>query len=144
MDISEFATQEKAESGVWFQCVVCGQRMPIELLIYGDDSDTVQKYQRDKFRSLKKATKKNNGDIGDEQLDELLDNTDDVVRRIGGIRALDDDGTPTDEKVVLFGKTLTNDEESYRFLIDKVRDLKNFILEKSKERSNFLEGKKKN
>lgn len=144
MDISEFATQEKAESGVWFQAEVCGQKMPMELLIYGDDSDVIQNHRKEKLRALKKATKKNNGDIADEQLDEILDNTDDVIKCIGGVRALDENGKPTSDKIELFGKTIENDEESYRFLIDKVRDLKNFILAKSKERANFLEGKKKN
>lgn len=144
-DLTSFATQEKADEGVWFPVKLYGQKIPLALLIYGDDSDVVAKYTRDRLRKMK-IGRDGNAKLGEDEIDELLDSADDnVVIRIGGISSYDwKKGARTDEPVTLEGRTLGNDTKSYRFLVEKIPAVKQFVTEKSGERTNFLSERKKN
>lgn len=143
IDLASFATQEKADEGVWFPVRLYGKQVPLAILVYGDDSDVVAQYNREKIRKMK-VGKNGAAELDSETIDELLDSADDnVVIRIGGISAYDlKKKENTDEPVVLFGKTLGNDKKSYRLLIEKIPAIKQFVLEKSGERTNFLSGRK--
>lgn len=138
-DLTSFATQDKANEGEWFPVKLYGKKVPLAVLIYGDDSDVVANYNREKLRKIK-IGQDGKASLDDDELDELLDSADDnVVVRIGGVSSYDwKKKERTDEPVVLFGKTLKNDVSSYRFLIEKIPAIKSFITEKSNERTNFL------
>lgn len=142
-DLSCFATQEKANEGEWFPVKLYGKKLPLAVLIYGDDSDVVTKYNRDRIRKMK-IGRNGQAELDDDAVDELLDSADDnVIVRIGGISSYDwKKGENTSDPIVLFEKTLTNNAKSYRFLIENIPALKQFITEKSGERTNFLSVKK--
>ena len=144
-DLSVFATQEKSDEGVWFPVKLYGQKIPIALLIYGDDSDVVQKYNRDRLRKMK-INSNGNTEMNEEMIEELLDSADDaVVVRIGGISSYDwKKGENINEPIELNGKTIQSDKRSIKYLIEQIPAIKQFVNEKSNERQNFLASGKKN
>ena len=126
-------TKENADNGVWFRVKLYGKEQPFSLKILGSDSDEVVKYAKEKLRKIRDSNKE------DGSLEALLDSNDnDVVVRLCGIRSEDDE-----KKVILGNRELKNDKESYKFMIEKIPALKEFVLEKSNERKNFLSEKKK-
>lgn len=139
-DLSEFATKDNADEGKWFPVKVCGKKLPVALLIYGDDSDKVREYTKKKLRKLK-IGKNGNADIDEDTLEELMDSNENITCRIGGIVAWDwkKDKSVPDEKVELFGRELKNDVQSFNYLVDKLPAIKEFVLEKSNDRTNFLD-----
>lgn len=143
MDIGNLVTQDNANEGVWFQAVLYGRKQPFDVCILGADSDEVQKKMRDQLRKVKssmKDGKANFEDIDDETMDELLDSSDDnIVVRMNGLRT-----HGKDEPLTMCGRELKNDVDSYRYIVEKIPDLKDFILKKSNERLNFLDNGKKN
>lgn len=143
-DLTCFATQDNANDGVWFPVKLYGLKVPLALLIYGDDSDKVAAYNREKLRKIK-IGQDGKAKLDDDELDELLDSADDnIIVRIGGISSYDwEKGELTKEPVVLFEKTLANEPKSYRFLIEKIPAVKDFVKEKSNERTSFLSERKK-
>lgn len=137
-ELITLVSQKNSNEGVWTQAVVYGEKQPFDILIYGDDSDVVQKFNRNKLRKLNIGANSKKG-LSDETLDELLESEEEnVVIRIGGLRSRDK------EPLTLDGKELTNDKASYRTLIKAIPDLKHFILEFSNERTNFLSNGKEN
>ena len=136
-DLSNFSIKENVEEGVVFPVKIKGQKLPIALRIYGSDSDVVKNFERQRIRKL---GIKPNKDIDDEILDELIETQDETVYvRIGGIYEYDwKKKEVTDGKTILCGKELKNDKESYALLIEAIPDIKDFVLEKSNERANFL------
>lgn len=134
-DLTNLISSEKSNDGVWAQAVVYGEKQPFEILIYGDDSRVVQKFNRNKLRKLNIGSGKK---LSNEALDEILDSEEEnVIVRIGGLRSLDKD------PLMMNGEELTSDTASYKKLIKAIPDLKNFILEFSNERTNFLSNGKK-
>ena len=142
LDISNLATQDNADTGVWMPVVLYGKQCDFDLKILGDDSDTVIKHSR-------KAMRKYDGtmsDIGkgkvpdDKTLDEIKnDENEAVLIRIAGIRGWKDDGKGRkEEPVTLNGKELKNDADSYRLLLSKIPAIKEFVLKASRDRANFL------
>jgi hypothetical protein len=82
-------------------------------------------------------------DIDDETIDTVLElNNEGVLIRIAGIRGLQFDKKHKEiighEPVILEGRELKDDKESYRFLIEKIPAIKEFVLKISGERTNFL------
>lgn len=143
MDFSNLATKTNADLGKWFNVELYGERTELWLNILGADSDKVQKMQRAQFKKLS-ASSGNNKKMDDDTIDELLDaDIDSVVCRIAGIAA-GKDAPDKSEPVELNGKTLGNDEESFRYLITEIPAIKKFIVENSNERKNFLSLKRKN
>ncbi len=144
MDIGNLVTQDNANEGKWFQLVLYGRKQPVDIKILGEDSDEVQQYLREKFRKVKSAYKGNGkdfSDIDDDTLEELLDSAiDDTVIRISGVRTHGKE----DEPVTIDGRVIKDDDDSYRYLVEKIPNIKDFVLTKSKERTNFLADKKKN
>jgi hypothetical protein len=148
MDISNLATKDNAENGKWFQFEAFGRKFPFELKILGADSDTVQKYNRKRLRNelFGKIQAGKLAEITDadfEEIDNLSDES--VLVRLAGIRGYQ--YAPEDKKhrnrvgyepVALFDRELKADRESFQYLIDQVPAVRDFVLEKSRVRENFL------
>lgn len=143
-DITQFATKEKADEGVIFPVVIRGKKLPMAILIYGDDSDVVREYNRERLRKVKIGA--NGAEIDEETMEELLDSNDNVLIRIGGMWSYDlkNCEVKKEEELKLFDKVIKCDKKSYNFVLEKIPAIKDFVLEKSNERTNFLEGGKKN
>lgn len=145
MDLSKFATKENSDNGVWFPVKVDGQKLPLALKLVGADADVVIKFDRDRLRKIG-ISKDGKANLDEDTLDELLETQDDAILvRICGISSYDWKKQELSDEPVTWGdKTLGNDKKSYSILIENIPALKNFIKEKSDERSNFLSVGKKN
>lgn len=138
MDISCLATKDKANEGVWFRVKLYGEEQPFEVKVLGDDADAVIKFNREKSRNKLNNIKVediNNyqSEVAKSFLEEFMDNSDEnALVRLAGIRSLDK------EPLMLGDIELKCDEASYKLVIDKIPAIKDFILAKSRERSNFF------
>lgn len=144
-DLSVFATKENSDNGVWFPYSYKGRKLPLAILIYGSDCDSVKEFERQRIRKIGLKTN-GNANISEDTIDELLDSSDEgVLVRIGGISTYDwKKKENTDEPIQWGDKVLKNDKKSYSILIENIPDVKDFVNEKSNERSNFLSNGKKN
>ena len=145
-DISAFATKDNADEGEIFPVKIDGIKVPIALKIFGSDSDVVKNYERARLRKIK-IGKNGRADIDNEVFEELLDTQDDtIIIRIGGLWTYDWKKEKVDESdpVVLNGQTLGCDKKSYKLLIENLPAVKDFVLEKSNDRANFLSEGKEN
>jgi hypothetical protein len=146
MDISGLATRDNAESGIWFTVELYGVERDFQLRIRGNDSDPVQKFTRDRLRkSLERPQGKK---VTDADISEVLElDEGNVLSRIAGIRGVKRDKkgeiVSYDDPVSLLGRELGDKEEDYRFLIEKIPAIKDFVLKISNDRACFLEGGKK-
>jgi hypothetical protein len=145
MDLTEYATQENAEAGIWSRVELYGKKADFELRILGIDSDAVQKFNRAQMKKIRLNTGK--AELDDETLDSVLESNDKgVIIRIAGIRGLQFDKKHKEilgyEPVTLEGKELKDDKQSYQFLIEKIPAVKDFVLKVSGDRVNFTQGKK--
>jgi hypothetical protein len=153
VNITHLVTQDNAESGVWAQVEIRGQKLDFELKILGDDSNAVQKLMRTRVKKMRHNSEK---ELNDETIDFALGfGSDGIVVRMAGIRGLqfDEEHKEILEYVPVLieyedkktkekkEKELKDDEESYLFLIEKIPDIKDFVLKFSKDRTNFLSGK---
>lgn len=141
-DLSKFATKDKADEGAVLPVKVNGIKIPMAIKVFGGDSDAVLEHEKGRVRLL---AKKEGKKIEDDDIDDLLESRDEgVLVRIGGIYSYDwEKKAVTDEPLVLFGRELKCDPDSYRYLIRKMPSVKEWILEKSNDRLNFLEHRKK-
>ena len=146
-DLSAFATKDNADEGVVIPVKIDGTKLPIALKIFGSDSDVVKDYERAKLRKIK-IGKDGKTTIDEDVFEELLDSQDEAVLvRIGGIWSYDwkkecvDESDPVrlGEKVIL-----GCDKKSYKLLIEKLPAIKDWVMEKSSDRTNFLSAGKKN
>ena len=144
-DLSGFATKEKADEGIVIPVKLGGIKIPLAIKIYGSDSDIVKEFERAKVRKLN-FVRKGKNTLDAEDVEELLENQDEaIIIRIGGIWTYDwDEQKTTDEPIELFGKTIGCDKKSYEYLVDKMPAIKDWVLEKSNDRNNFLSVGKKN
>ena len=145
-DLSAFATKNNADEGVVIPVKLDGTKIPLALKIYGSDSDIVVDYERNKIRKLG-IGKKGKKELDEDDIEELLENQDEaVVIRIGGLWTYDwkKKAVVQNEPVELFGKTLGCDEGSYKYLVEKMPAIKDWIMAQSNDRSNFLSDGKKN
>jgi hypothetical protein len=147
MNLDELVTQDNADSGEWFRVEIYDNLQNFELKIYGSDSDEVMKYTRQKIQASAQTTKKKK--LDDADIDEVLEmGNENVMVRIDGIRGLkvDDKGNVLshDEPVLICGKELKNNRESYELLITKIPAIKEYVLKFSGDRTNFLSIPKKN
>ena len=143
-DLSAFATKDNAEEGVVIPVKIDGMKLPIALRIYGSDSDVVRQYERERIRKLG-IGKNGKNEIDEDEFEELLESDEGIIVRIGGIYAYDwKKKTVIDEPTVLNGKTLGCDKKSYEYLIENLPALKDWVMEHSNDRSNFLSEGKKN
>ena len=155
MNISQYVTQDKSNSGEWFPVALYGKPVDFDLLILGDDSDAVQKYNRQVMRKLKGLLPKDGeAELDDKTFDEIAKSNDEaVIVRIAGIRgwAVERDSSEETGRTAVSSITITdtatgaereikNDAESYRYLISKIPALKEFVLKIAKDRANFLSG----
>jgi len=152
MNLDGLVTQDKSESGEWFPVELYGKPQDFDLLILGDDSDTVTRFNREAMKKLKGAVAKekkgNGGEFDEETLDAMFDSNEEaVLARIAGIRGWkkerDKKGkviSEAPEPVTLNGKEIKNDKESFKLLITKIPAIKEFVLGKARDRANFLSG----
>ena len=146
MDLSGFATKKNADEGIILPVKINGTKIPLALKIFGSDSDVVIEYERNKIRKLGLG-RKGKSELDDDDIEELLENQDEaVVIRIDGIYAYDwkKKTVIEGEPVKLFDKVLTNDRKSYEYLVEKMPSIKDWVMENSNDRSNFLSAGKKN
>lgn len=146
-DLSAFATKDNADEGVVIPVKIDGTKLPIALKIYGSDSDVVKDYERKQLRKIKLG-KNGKTDIDEEVFEELLDSQDEaVIIRIGGLWSYDWKKEEVDESdPVKLGENvvLGCDKKSYKLLIEKLPAIKEWVMEKSNDRTNFLSEGKKN
>ncbi|MDR0710418.1 MAG: hypothetical protein LBF77_10175 [Spirochaetaceae bacterium] len=154
MDISFLSTKDNAESGQWFQFEGYGKKWPFDLKILGGDSDAVQKYNRKRLRS-ELFGKIQSGKF-EEMTDDDYEAVDDLSDEAILVRLVDIRGykyAPEDKKhrvridyepVVLFGRELKPKREDFRYLIEQMPAVKDFVLKVSGERTNFLSERKEN
>jgi len=149
MDLNKLVTQENSDAGVWFPVELYGKPADFDLLILGDDSDTIQQHSRQRMKKLKnlaaKEKKNGDGEFSDEIIDGMLESSDeDVIARIAGIRGWKAERKGSKiisrepEPVTLDGRELGNDKESYKLLVSKIPAIKEFVLGKARDRANFL------
>ncbi|MCR5699651.1 MAG: hypothetical protein K6G52_08420 [Treponemataceae bacterium] len=147
-DLSAFATRKQADEGVILPVAIDGVKLPMAIQIFGQDSDCVKEYEREKLRKLMKTTKKHgNKGFDEDELDELIDEQDEaVIVRMGKVVTYDwkKKKVVENEPVELYGKTILDDHESKEYLIKEMPALKDWVKENSDDRSNFLSAGKKN
>lgn len=145
-DLSSLFCKQAENEGIWFQMKDRdGNDWDIDLLIFGDDSDVVQKYQRKAVKEkLKNMTVTKKGRVqftgetyGD---DEDLEAT---LVKLGGVRK-----HSTKEPLKMSGADFpmlkdAKTEALYRELIDGSPDIKEFVNSQAAERSDFLANRKK-
>lgn len=145
-DLSIFATKDNADEGVILPVKINGRKIPLALKIYGSDSDVVQDFERAKIRKIG-IGKKGKTDIDEDDVEDLLDSQrKSAVLRIGGIYSYDwkKNKVIEDDPVILDGKTLKDDKESYEYLLEKIPAIRDWVIENSNDRDNFLSEGKKN
>jgi hypothetical protein len=150
VELDRLVTQDKAEAGEWFSVELYGKPQDFDLLIFGDDSDTVMRFNREAMKKLKTVTvKEKNGkneEFSDETIDAMFASNDEAALvRIAGIRGWKREYgkkgnviSETLEPVTLNGKEINGDKESLKLLISKIPALKEFVLSKARDRTNFL------
>lgn len=144
-DLSCFATKENADEGIVVPVKIDGVKIPLALKIFGSDSDVVRDYERSRIRKLGLG-KKGKSDLDEDDIEELLDDEEGVLCRIGGLWSYDwkKRTVVKDDPVILDGKTLSCDKDSYEYLIEKMPAIKDWVRTQSNDRSNFLSAGKKN
>ena len=145
-DLSAFATKDNADEGVLIPVKLEGMKLPLALKIFGADSDVVKDYERQKIRKLGLG-KRGKKELDEDDIDELLEHQDEaVIIRIGGIYSWNwkKNNVVENDPVILDGKTLGCDKGSYEYLIEKLPALKDWVMEQSNDRANFLSAGKKN
>lgn len=151
-DLSELCSKAKQDEGIWFQMETDdGRKWDIDVLVYGNDSDKVQLYEREKMKERMKRINVNTGrrnrniELDDETVDNVFDEQiESNLIRFGGIRKHSDQSA-----LKLNGQELPvikddGNEHLYRALLEGSPDIAEFILQMSKERSDFLSAGKKN
>ena len=149
MDLDKLVTQDLANEGQWFPVELYGKPADFDLRILGDDSDAVQQHSRRAMKKLRSVMsrpgKANEDGLGDEAVDELAESGDEAVLvRIAGIRGwkVEREGPKAisrqPEPVTLNGKELGNDKESFKLLVSKIPAIREFVLGKARDRTNFL------
>lgn len=148
-DLSELCTGTAENEGVWIPVVLYGREVNLKALIYGEISDSVQKYQKDKLRKQMKRLnvkqKKGRLDFDDEGLEEVVndDGIETALVRLGGLSKLDGSPLKFNGKDVPVTKDKES-EEIYAGILRGMPELSDFIMREAKERENFLPQKKKN
>lgn len=148
-DLSALFCKKNEDVGQWFQMRDRdGNLWDIDLLIFGNDSDVVQEFQKEVTKQkLQNMSLDKNGKvkIDEDALDETLnDDIEPALVRLGGVRkhsdqsALQLDGTAF---------PITKDDgnaELFRNLIHGSPDIKDFVIEQASRRSDFLSNRKEN
>jgi len=143
MNLDNLVTQDKAESGEWFPVYLYGKYQNFDLKIYGDDSDVVIRHGRKALRKINNTfddVRSKNKELDDKTIDDLMNDEDEkILIRIAGIRGWNTDGkNRKEEPITLNGVELKNDVKSYKLLIEKIPEIRNFVLKTARDRTNFL------
>jgi hypothetical protein len=148
MRIDHLATKDNAEQGQWFRFEAYGKKWPFDLKILGADSDAVQKYNRKRLRNelfgkIQSGKFEEISETDYEEIDDLSDES--VLVRLADIRGYQ--YAPEDKKQrarvgyepgVLFDRELKAERKDFQYLIDQIPAVKDFVLERSRLRENFL------
>ena len=136
MDISHLGTKNIAEEGKWFRVELYGEKQDFWINVLGDDSDKCQHFQYKMLKKVNAGT--TDKKLNDEVIDELKDiDIESAVVRINGITG-GTDKPDKKEPVILNGRTIGNNADDYRYLLEQIPALKKWIANKAAERSNFL------
>lgn len=141
-DLSQICTRKKSCEGVWLPYTLCGQSTDIEVLVFGNDSDAVRRYEREQLKSrLSNFTidkKSKNIGLEDDALESAIDDpAADALVRFGGIRRKGGEAIPFDGKDFPVQKDASN-EPMFRELLEGSPDLQEFINSAAKDREAFL------
>lgn len=152
LDLSELCSKAKQDEGIWFQMETSdGRKWDIDVLVFGNDSDKVQLYEREKMKERMKRINVNtsrrnrNIELDDETVDNVFDEQlESTLIRFGGIKK-HSDGSALKMNGQEF-PILKDDsnEELFSSLLEGSPDIAEFVLQMSKERSDFLSVRKKN
>lgn len=150
-DLSELCSKAKQDEGIWFQMETSdGRKWDIDVLVFGNDSDKVQLYEREKMKERMKrinvnTKRRNNIELDDETVDNVFDEQiEGTLIRFGGIKKHSDGAA-----LKMNGQEFPivkddSNEELYKSLLEGSPDIAEFVLQMSKERSDFLSAGKKN
>lgn len=140
MDLSNLATKDNSQEGMWFRLELYGEKHDLWLKILGADADPIVKRNR---QILKKVSNSNSkGEMDSETLNELTDDLENSLIRLVAVAAGKDE-PDLKEPVELNGEIIQNNEKSFRFLLENVPAIQKFIVKTSNDRANFLGSRKK-
>jgi hypothetical protein len=148
-DLSELCTASQEKNGVWVPVELYGRSMNIKALVYGETSDAVQKFQKEKLRKqMKNLNMKQRGgrlDFDEDGLEEVVsdDGVDTALIRLGGLARKDGTALKFDGKEVPVEKNEAS-EDIYSGLLRGMPELADFIMRVAKDREYFLPEKKGN
>lgn len=144
-DLRSFATKEKSEEGVIFPVKIGSTKYPMAIQIFGSDSDLVKEFERERIRKIGLG-KKGKNELDEDTIEELLETQDEAILiRMGEMYSYDWKKKECTDEPLTFGEiVLKNDRKSKEIIIENIPDIKDFVTEKSNERSNFLSEGKKN
>lgn len=151
-DLSELCSKKQQEEGLWFQMETSdGRKWDIDVLVYGNDSDKVQMYEREKMKERVKkmnignTRKRGNIELDDDTVEDVFnDALESVCVRFGGIKK-----HSTGEALKFNGNEIPiikddGCEDLYTALLEGSPDIADFVSAMAKERTDFLVAGKKN
>lgn len=132
LSLDQFATQDTAESGVWFEpSDDRGRKLGIELLVYGDDADIMKVKRQESLRAQSKLSAEERS-----SMDFIAQLRDLDSFRVGGIRIKGK--TEAESEIELAGRKITKDRDDIKFLFLKSPSTQDGVRAFSQGRANFL------
>lgn len=132
MKLDRFATQKNANEGVWVEPVLFGEKIGVEFLVIGKDSDEVRKFTKEQAKEVTSLPRDER-----ERIDWLERARKGTGIRIKDMRAVDGgDVTLGDEKIEAT-------QAGYMKLFNEIPELQEFIYNYTEDRANFLSKEKK-
>lgn len=147
-DLAELCTKDNADTGIWKQFVAYGKKYNLEIKIFGNDADVVQKYTRQKAKEQMKNIRisaKQDVELDDDTIDNVLEtNIDGALVRFGGIRKMSDKSP-----LIFNGKDVAVEKnekntEIYAGILRGMPEMCDFIMKEAAVRADFLADGKKN
>ena len=132
MKLDRFATQKNANEGVWVEPILFGEKIGVEFLVIGKDSDEVQKYTKAMAKEIAALPKDERAEVDWKERSKQG-----TGLRIKGMRAVGGgDGT-------LGGEKIEATQAGYVKLFNEIPELQDFIYNYTEDRANFLSKEKK-
>ncbi|MBR6079925.1 MAG: hypothetical protein IKP60_07200 [Treponema sp.] len=148
-DLSELCTATQETDGVWVAVELYGRKYNLRALVYGETSDSVQKFQRNKLRKqMKNLNIRSRGgkvDIDDDGIEDVVndDGIDAALVRLGGLSRLDGSPLKFGGKNVPVTREGESVDDIYRGILRGTPELSDFILKVARDRAYFLPERKK-
>lgn len=128
-NLDRFATRKNANEGVWVEPVLFGEKMGVEFLVIGADSDEARVFTREQAKDIASMKKDER-----ENIDWTERSKNGTAARIKGMRAVGNIAAP----VTLGDETIENTSSGYKKLFTEIPELQDFIWSFSEARANFL------